>query len=161
MRDAPQTLRLLFFLSWIAFLFTLTGCASLRMQNQLDHHSRYLSELAWNGMDPEAKMELLALDLIDVMNESLQFRKASQSHHFLKKYLDRNEEPLNALYLEFEGWYGSLTILEKGQLIGRQVKKPYIKELKKLIPAVETNLQRKIRTYTRIYRFFDVFFPLN
>lgn len=137
------------------------SCASLRMQNQLDYHGKYLDNLVKDTINSESKLGLLALDFIDVMNESLQYRKASQSHTYLKKYLDQNEHHLEAIYIEVFSWYNSLSILEKGQMVGRQVQKPYILELKKLIPEVEQNLNRKIRTYKRIYRFFDVFFPLN
>lgn len=142
----------------LSFIYSMSSCASLRMQNRLDQHSKYLSDLIEWDADPEIKLELIALDFIDMFNESLQFRKARQSHNYIKKYLDRNELHLDALYNEIENWYSDLTILEKGRMIGRQAKKPYVKELKKLIPEVEKNLQRKIRVYKRIYRFFNVFF---
>jgi hypothetical protein len=87
---------------------TLSSCAALHMQNQLDQHSKYLADLAADSMDPESKLELIALDIIDIMNESLQYRKASQSHTYIKKYLDKNEQELDALYGEMEEWYNGL-----------------------------------------------------
>ena len=66
---------------------------------------------------------------------------------------------MNMIYQEFNSWYGGLGILEKGQVISRQVKKPYIKELRLVIPKLEHKLNRKIKSYQRIYRFFEIFIP--
>lgn len=136
-----------------------SSCAGVRMNKGIKAHSKYLEDVAYGNLSSEDKLEALALDMIAMLNESLDFKKARHSHKFITTYLDKNEASMNAIYSEFNNWYKALSIFEKGEVISRQVQKPYVKELRQVIPKMEKKLNRKIKSYQRIYRFFEIFIP--
>lgn len=115
-----------FYLIILAFLFTLSGCATMK---QLSVHKNALERLAYGDMPPQEKFDGLANTLVSVMDESLRIINPTKTYNYLDKFSNQNEAALNKLVSDLDTWRGEMNGPQKVAFGARTATKPYTRRL--------------------------------
>ena len=125
-------------LQFILLLLLATSCASMRQARQLKKHNTAISQIANNSMlSAEEKIDLMSMDVIKMMDQTLHYLDPRKGAEFLERYSDENEENIDIIMEEFSQWQNSLDPLEKIAFGIRLVQKPYVKDLSNLAGQLE------------------------
>ena len=138
-------------------LFLMGSCSSARMHKLLLYHSAQMDQLVERDLAVPDKMDVLAVLMVEALEESLQFKKAKDSVKFLKSYTKENKSSIDALYHEFSNWYKGLNSAEKLIETARIARKPYVRQVLSLYPKVEKKINRKLSAVFVLTKFVKLF----
>jgi hypothetical protein len=115
-------------------LVATSGCASWKQNAWLKSHNETLKRLAESNLSGEQKLDGLAKDYIQFMNEGLQFVNPAGGVKYVQKYHDQNERYIDKILSDSQKWQGKLNTVEKVELGVRTAQKPYVKDMVDLVP---------------------------
>lgn len=130
-------------------LIILTSCASQRRAERLLGHQDLLTQLTQNvNMSPEQKLDALAGNLADVMNEGVNVFNVKKGGKYLQNYFDQNNGNIQSIMSEVVDWQQNLSSAERTTLGLRMLTKPYTRDFVKLVPKFIA----KYKTYSTIMK---------
>lgn len=135
-------LKLLLFLLTLTAV-TLPSCASWKQNRWLDAHHENLKRIAASKISAEAKLDALAADYVQFMQEDLKFIDPVKGVKYVKRYHQQNEKLMQQILQEANVWQNNLSTLDKISLGLRTTKKPWIKDFIDLTPK----FQKKYKQY--------------
>lgn len=126
--------KLAFIFLLAGFALTQSGCATWKQNRWLADHTKTLKRLAESNIPAEQKLDGLAQDYVQFMDESLNFINPANSAKYVKKYHEQNERYIDRILADTQKWQGKLNTVEKIELGVRTAKKPYLKGFIDLAP---------------------------
>lgn len=126
----------------ILLSFLLMGCGGARQAKQLSDHQSMLKRVASSTMDPEAKLDSLAMSFIGMMNEGLRIVNPKKGAQYIGKYSKTNEPSIDNILAEIGAWQKEMSTLEKIGLGVSLVGKPYAGDLVSLVRKFERKYQQ-------------------
>lgn len=150
-RSASNGLLLILF-----FAIILSSCTSTRMKKELSLHNAQLSQLAGASMQPLDKLDALAAYSIEALENSLEYNKTKDMVKFIKLYSQQNKKSVDKIYNDISKWYLALSDGEKLIVAARIATKPYVRQLLKVVPKVESKIDRKLDKIFYISRFMKL-----
>lgn len=116
-------------------VIVLNSCAAKKQLAALKQHQTMLAKVSADAnMSPEAKMDSLASSFVRMMDEGLSITNPKKGAAYVKKYNALNKESIDAIVDQVIDYSASLEKAERTKAAVRMVRKPYAKDLVRLIP---------------------------
>jgi hypothetical protein len=123
------------------------------MKKELLLYSTQLKQLAASNMEPLDKLDVLAAHSVEALEASLEYNKTKDIIKFIKLYNQQNKPSVDKIYQDISQWYLSLGPAEKLIAGARIASKPYVVQLLRVIPKVESKIGRKLDRIFYIAKF--------
>ena len=121
------------------FLLLATGllfqsCASSKQAKWLSSHHDALTAAANSDLPAGKKLDILAENYVDMMDESLKFVNPKRGVKYVQAYAKINQVPIEMILADVKEWQAEMTDKELVQLGVRTALKPYFRQAVDLIP---------------------------
>ncbi|WNJ21433.1 hypothetical protein [Pontibacter sp. G13] len=126
--------RLPFWIGLVLVLSFVQGCATSSM---LRGHKSVMQNLAYGDLSAQEKFDGLAEELVNVLDEAFAMSGPVKSYKYVNKFSYQNEQEINKLTAELQGWIDDMSAADRVKLIARSASKPYSRKLMIQVPKIQ------------------------